>query len=222
MASSNASDRMALGGGWTIGARWLASVARADCSIWAIRWVKTPSNNAMGSCEKWPEPNTNRSVTRRSVLARRSSLPCEMASSSSLIRLSWALMAPRTACACASVAVSHSRHTADLQPPTPAFLCDNQQQTTKLIHNININLRVVHFHDLRHVRQIGKLLLESIEKTILQIRNRNGTDHLLTQLNPLLPVRRNCVGGFCVPRQSITKRLELLLQAVEALQCNNR
>src|SRR5262245_48134260 len=119
-----------------------------------------------------------------------------MASSSSLIRLSWALMAPRTACArlsvaVVSVAVSHSRYTADLQTHTPAFLRHNPQQTTKLIHNININLRIFHFQDLGHVRQIGKLLLEAIEKTILQIRNRNGTDHLLTQLNPLLPVRRN-------------------------------
>ena len=39
---------------------------------------------------------------------------------------------------------------------------------------------------------------------------------------PLLAVLRNRVGGFRVTRQRITKRLELLFQAVEALQRNDQ
>ena len=87
IASSNASDRIVFGGALPTGARRMASNDRAESSISTASRAITSSNSAISSSESFAASTMKRSVTWRSISARRPLDPTTTARSSALIRL---------------------------------------------------------------------------------------------------------------------------------------
>jgi hypothetical protein len=80
----------------------------------------------------------------------------------------------------------------------------------------------VHFREgqIRYLRRddLRQVILQTTQETVLEIRYRNRSNHILFKLSALLAAQRRSIRCFRIVGERVTERLELLFQTIEALQ----